>query len=219
MHRHIHFWFTTLERGFVALFVGSAIWVVPDMAGSLLLLPLAIVFSVLALGAYGVVDSAFVLLSSTMVLSRRAATALRVQGVVGIAVGALLFAVVYRQARLEWFLILAGLQALCVGATEMVVARHTSRHAMAKVSYGAAMVALCFGVAYFVLCVESAGRLSSREICWLIYGYLLAFGLLLSTTALYMLLGRHSRRRSIDRRLWRKALARITVPHGGEKLA
>lgn len=199
MHRHIHFWSTTLARGFVALFIGSAIWFVPDMAGSLLLLPMAIVLSVVALGVYGVVDSAFVLLSSTMVRSRPASTALRLQGLMGITVGVLLFAVVYEKARLEWFLLLAGLQALSVVATELVVARHTSRHRMTIESYGAAAVAFCFGIAYMVARFEFAESLSSREICWLIYGYLLAFGLFQNLTALYMLYGRHGARRSIHR--------------------
>ena len=62
MRRQIRFWYVTLARGFLALLFGSAIWVVPDMAGSLLLLPLAVALTVLALAAYGVLDSLLVFL-------------------------------------------------------------------------------------------------------------------------------------------------------------
>jgi hypothetical protein len=191
MHRHIHFWFTTLARGFVAMVVGSAIWFVPDMAGSLLLLPIAVAFSILTLAAYGVVDSAFVLLSSTMSRSRRVAMALRLQGVVGMAVGVLLFAVVYERVQLEWFFLLAAVQALCMGVTEVVVARHTRSRAKTMWNYAAAAVAFCFGGAYLLLRFVYAGNLTSQEICWLIYGYLLAFGFFECVTALRMLYSRH----------------------------
>jgi len=195
MRRHIHFWFTTLARGFVALFIGCAAWFIPDMAESLLLLPLATAFSVLALAAYGVVDSTLVLLSSTMSRSRYATRALRLQGLAGIVVGILLFAVVYERMRLEWFLLLAGVQALCAGVTEVVVARHTSTHAKIIWNYGAAVIAFCFSGTYLSLRFLFSDGLTSREVCWLIYGYLLAFGLFQSVTALRMIFsGRHAGR-------------------------
>lgn len=193
MHRHIHFWYTTLARGFVALFVGSAAWVIPDMARSLLLLPIAIAFSVLALAAYGVLDSALVLLSSTMSRSKRVTAALRVQGVVGMAVGVLLFTVVYERVQLEWFFLLAGVQALCVGVTEVVVARHTTSHAKSVWNYGAAVLSFSFSCMYLLLRFAFTANLNAQEICRLIYGYLLAFGLFQSVTALRMLFGgRHA---------------------------
>jgi hypothetical protein len=173
--------------------------VIPDMAGSLLLLPMAVAFSVLGLAAYGVVDSAFVLLSSTMSRSRRVTLALRAQGVVGIVVGVLLFTVVYERVRLEWFFLLAAVQALCMGVTEVVVARHTTSHAKTVWNYGAAAVAFSFGCAYLLLRFVFAGRLDSQEICWLIYGYLLAFGFFESLTALRMLYAKHHVGRVVDR--------------------
>ena len=198
MHRHVHFWFTTLARGFIALFVGSAIWFVPDMAGSLLLLPMALAFSVLALAAYGVVDSSLVLLSSTMSRSKRVAMALRAQGVLGMVVGVLLFAVVYERVRLEWFFVLAGVQALCLGVTEVVVAQHTQSHAKTVWNYGAAAVAFCFGCVYLLLRFFADG-LSSRDICSLIFGYVLAFGFFQVVTALRMLYRRQHVARLEDR--------------------
>lgn len=193
MRRHIHFWFTTLARGFVALFVGCAILVIPDMAGSLLLLPMAVVFSILSLAAYGVLDSALVLLTSTMSRSRRVTLALRAQGVVGIVVGVLLFTLVYERVRLEWFFLLAAVQALCMGVTEVVVAQHTTSHAKTVWNYAAGGVAFCFGCVCLLLRFVYAGSLSPQNICWLIYGYLLAFGFFESVTALRMLfIGHHA---------------------------
>jgi hypothetical protein len=198
MHRHIHFWYTTLARGLVALVAGSAILFVPEAAGSLLL-PMATAFSVLTLAAYGVVDSSLVLLSSTMSRSRLATVALRAQGVLGMVVGVLLFAVVYERVRLEWFFLLAGVQALCMGVTEVVVALHTSSHAKTVWNYAAAGVAFSFGFTYLLLRFGFAGVLSSEEMCWLIYGYLLAFGLFETVTVLRMLYGGHHAGRLTDR--------------------
>jgi hypothetical protein len=191
MRRTIGFWFATLMRGVAAMLVGCAIWFVPDMAGSLLLLPMAFAFSVLTLAAYGVVDSMLVLWSSMMSRSRRSAVALRVQGGLGIVVGVLLFAVVYARVQLEWFFLLAGVQALCLGATELIVARHTISHAKAIWSYAAAAVALCFGCAYLSLRFLVVDVLSPRQICWLIYGYLLVFGSFQSVNAARMLFRGH----------------------------
>jgi hypothetical protein len=191
MHRQIQFWYTTLARGVLALFAGSAIWFIPEMAGSLLLLPMAVAFSVLALAAYGVVDSSFILLSSLMTRSKLAALALRLQGVVGIAVGMLIFTVVFERARLEWFLLLAAVQALCTCVVEIVVAHQTHSHARTVWNYGAAAVAFCFGCAYLVLRFSYADIMESGTICLFIYGYLLAFGFFQTLTAIRMLYAGH----------------------------
>jgi hypothetical protein len=197
MHRQIQFWYTTLARGVLALFAGSAIWFVPEMAGSMLLLPMAVAFSVLGLAAYGVVDSSFIFLSSLMTRSKLAALALRIQGGVGITVGVLIFTVVYERVRLEWFLLLAGVQALCTFVAEIVVAHQTHSHAKTVWNYGAAVVAFFFGCAYLVLWFRYAGTLESRTICLLIYGYLLAFGFFQALTAIRMLYaGHHHLRRT-----------------------
>jgi len=115
-------------------------------------------------------------------------------------VGVLLFAVVYERVRLEWFFALVGVQALCLGVTEVFVARHTTSHAKTVWNYGAAAVAFCFGGVYLLLRFF-ADELSSRDICSLIYGYLLAFGLFQVVTALRMLYGKQHVARLEDRRL------------------
>ena len=226
MHRQIQFWYTTLSRGVVALFVGSAIWFIPDMAGSLLLLPMAVAFSVLALAAYGVIDSSFVLLSSLMTRSKPATLALRLQGLVGITVGMLIFTVIYEQVRLEWFLLLAAAQALCTGVAEIVVAHQTHSHAKTVWNYGAAAVAFCFGCAYLVLRFQYVDIMESRTICLFIYGYLLAFGFFQTLTSIRMLYAGHHHLRKIAGRgserhkpsIDQTISSRLDVP-GKEKLA
>ena len=187
------------------MLVGSAIWFIPDMAGSLLLLPMAVAFSVLALAAYGVIDSSFVLLSSLMTRSKPATLALRLQGLVGITVGMLIFTVIYEQVRLEWFLLLAAVQALCTGV---------------------AAVAFCFGCAYLVLRFQYVDIMESRTICLFIYGYLLAFGFFQTLTSIRMLYaGHHHLRRIAGRGTERQKPSidqtgsnRLDVP-GKDKLA
>ena len=195
MRRQIRFWYVTLARGFLALLFGSAIWVVPDMAGSLLLLPLAVAVTVLALAAYGVLDSLLVFLSSTMTRSRRAAVALGIQGMVGIIVWSVIFAALYESVTLEWFFLLAGIQALCVGATEIVVAHHTRNRHKTLWSYGAAGVAFGFGCSYLLLWFSFGQDLAPRMICWFIYGYLLAMGFFQCMVGALMLHREHHRRR------------------------
>ena len=195
MRRQIRFWYVTLARGFLALLFGSAIWVVPDMAGSLLLLPLAVALTVLALAAYGVLDRLLVFLSSSMTRSRRAAAALGIQGVVGIIVGSVLFAAVYESVRLEWFFLLTASQALCVGATEIVVAHHTRNRHKTLWSYGAAAVAFGFGCSYLLLWFSFGEDLAPTMICWFIYGYLLAMGFFQCLTGILMLHRAHHRGR------------------------
>ena len=114
-----------LTRGLVALLAGSAILIVPDMARTILLLPIAIAVAVAGLAGYGVFDSALIFVSSFMALTSRVKVALRLQGLIGVTIGLLLLSVVYNQVRLEWFLSLAALQALTAGIGETVVARHS----------------------------------------------------------------------------------------------
>lgn len=195
MRREIRFWYVTIARGLLALLFGSAIWVVPDMAGSLLLLPIAVAFSVLGLAAYGVLDSLLVFQSSTMARSRRAAAALAIQGMVGTVVGSVLFAAVYGRVRLEWFFLLAAIQALCLGATEIAVAHHTRNHRKTVWSYGAAGVGFGFGCAFLLLWFRFAGELEPTTVCWFIYSYLLAIGFFQCLTGVLMLHRAHHRRR------------------------
>lgn len=183
MKRDIHFWFTTLFRGFIALLAGSGILVIPDMARTILLLPFAITFAVVGLAAYGIVDSTMIFVSSFMVESSRTRLALRIQGILGIAVGALLLFVVSDRVQLAWFLSLAALQALGVAGGEFVVAHHEHRRSITVWNYAGATVATCFGLTYLVIRFKYLEHLTYRDVSWLIYAYLVVLGIAQCLTA------------------------------------
>ena len=187
MKTDLHFWVTILARGFLALLTGSAILIVPDMARTLLLLPLALAIAITGLAFYGVVDSTLIFVASFMAASKRASVAMRLQGVVGVAVGVLLLSVVYNRVRLEWFLTLAAVQAFSAGVAEIVVARHAANRGLSAWNYAAAGIALVFACLYVVLRVGWADSLTPRALSWSLYAYLVAFGIAQCITAARMI--------------------------------
>jgi uncharacterized membrane protein HdeD (DUF308 family) len=176
MRRHIHFWYLILTRGFLAILAGCGALVLPDMARTLLLLPIAVAISILVLGVYGTVDSALAFVSSFIVEQPQTRRLLRLQGIVGIAVGIVLLTVAYSHVRLEWFLVLIALQLLAVAAGETGVAMHAHSHTPSIWNYAGAVTALLFAIAYLVAGLHFADVLSPRQIALLIYYYLLVFG-------------------------------------------
>ena len=125
MKNNEHFWWTTLTRGFLALLIGSVIMVVRDIASTLLLLPIAIVISILSLAVYGVLDSVLVFVTSYMAASQPAKVALRMQGIVGVTVGILLYWLFFDRVRLHWFLVLIAVQAFSTAIAAFLVAQHS----------------------------------------------------------------------------------------------
>jgi uncharacterized membrane protein HdeD (DUF308 family) len=97
--------------------------------------------------------------------------ALRIQGICGVVIGILLFAVVYDRVDLHWFLYLAAIQAAAVAVAEFIVARGTSKHHGSKWCYASAGVAAISAIALLF-----GGNLNPRELAWAIYGYLGVFG-------------------------------------------
>jgi uncharacterized membrane protein HdeD (DUF308 family) len=182
-----HFWWTTLIRGFLALLIGSVIMTVPDMTNTLLLLPIALVVAILSLAVYGILDSVLVFLTSYMVASPVAKAALRIQGLIGVAVGILLYWVFFDQVKLPWFLILISVQALSTAVGEFLVAKHSRTPATSHWNFTASAVALCFGCTYFYITVGFADQMEPRQISWLLFGYLLVFGIAQCLTAARML--------------------------------
>ena len=172
MRSYTEYWVATMVRGLLAILAGIGILFFPEMATTLLLLPFAILTSILCLAAYGTIDSAIVLTTSFMVSHRQPGRmALRVQGVCGAVSGVLLFALVYDRIDIHWFLYLASLQAATTAVTELVVARETAAYHAARWCYLSAVVAGISAVALLF------GRnLSPRELAWLLYGYLGLFG-------------------------------------------
>lgn len=182
-----HFWWTTLIRGFLALLIGSIIMIVPDMARTLLLLPIAVVVAMLSLAMYGVLDSVLVFVTSYMVASLPAKIALRMQGMIGMTVGILLYWVFFGQVRLHWFLILISVQAFSTAIAEFLVARHSRTHATSHWNFTASAVAFGFSCTYCYIAVALADQMIAEQISWLLFGYLLIFGIAQCLTAARML--------------------------------
>ncbi len=191
LRNHEHFWWTTLVRGFVALLAGSAIMVIPDMARSLLLLPIAVAVSILGLAVYGVLDSVLVFVTSYMVPPSKATIVLRLQGVVGVTVGILLYRVFFLRVQLQWFLILIAFQSLATAIGEVLIARHSRTDITSLWNFTAAGIALGACCMYSYLGLELADRLTPLEVSWLVYGYLIAFGIAQCLTAARMIYSDH----------------------------
>ncbi len=172
MKAYSEYWVATMVRGLLAILAGTGILFLPEMAATLLLLPFAILISILCLAAYGTIDSAIVLITSFLVSHRQPGRlALRIQGVCGAVIGVLLFALAYDRIDLHWFLYLASLQAAMAAITEFIVARETAEHHAAQWCYVSSGIAMASAVALLF-----ARNLSSRQIAWLLYAYLGIFG-------------------------------------------
>lgn len=181
------YWIAMMVRGFLAIIFATAVLFISGLATTILLLPLAVVISFLCLAAYGVLDSAIVIVSSFMIPhDRPGRLAFRLQGVAGVIIGALLFSLVLDRATLRWYLYLAALQAASVAVAELIAARGTSAHHGSQWCYVSAAIA---GTSAVVLL--SSGNLDHRRMAWVIYGYLGLFGLNLVALSAKMVFARH----------------------------
>ena len=170
-------------RGLLAIVAAMAALVFPQMASTILLRPFAVVMSICVLAAYGTIDSAIMLVCSFIIpRGKPGRLVLRLQGVCGAVIGALLFSLIYKQLELQVFQYLAAAQAAGLAVTEFIVARGTSEAHGAKWCYASAGIAAVSAVALMV------GRnLEPRQLAWLIYGYLAVFGFNLFALAVRML--------------------------------
>jgi uncharacterized membrane protein HdeD (DUF308 family) len=172
MKTYSEYWAAMMIRGILAVVAGTGVLFIPEMASTILLLPFAVVISILCLAAYGTIDSAIILTTSFMIPHQQPGRlALRMQGICGAAIGILLFALVSDRVELHWYLYLAALQAATAAITEFIVARGTSAHHGAKWCYASAAVAAISSIALLF-----GKNLSPRELAWLLYGYLGVFG-------------------------------------------
>lgn len=187
MENERKFWYATLVRGIVALIAGCAIAFIPDMARTLILLPIAVVVSIFGLALYGVVDSVVILITSYTISWKLQRLALRIQGSIGLVIGLVLLSVVYSRVQLRWFLYFAALQVLATALLEFTVARHASSHTSSVWNYSAAAIALVCGASYWFIAVKYGLYLMPLEISWLIFGYLLAFGVAQCIASIRML--------------------------------
>ncbi len=191
MRNDEHFWWTTLIRGFIALIAGSAIMVIPDMARTLLLLPMAITISILGLAVYGVLDSVLVFITSYMTTSRVSQLVLRLQGLIGVTAGILLYRVFFFRAQLQSFLILIAIQSFATAIAELFIARHSLTRATSRWNLAASVIAFVFSCTYSYIALVLVDRMVPLEISCLVYGYLVAFGIAECLTAARMLYADH----------------------------
>ena len=188
MKSFTEYWSATLVRGLLAILTATAILFIPAMASTLLLLPFAVIISILCLAAYATIDSAIVLVTSFMIphspLNKHltARLALRIQGIAGVLIGMLLFVIVYDRTDLHWFLYLAALQAAATAITEFIVARRTTFPHTAGWSYASSAIAALSAIALLF-----GHDFDPRQLAWLLYGYLGIFGITLFALAARML--------------------------------
>jgi uncharacterized membrane protein HdeD (DUF308 family) len=187
MSTHENFWIVTVLRGVLAILIGSAILVIPDLARTILFLPVALALIILSLAIYGIADSTLVFITSFFTVLESAKTALRVQSACGIAIGILFCSILFDRIHIEWFLYLIALQALATACAEFMIAHHTARRSNSLWSYVASVIALLCAVSYTVLAARASGNLSERDIALLTYAYLAAFGVAQTLMATRML--------------------------------
>jgi len=180
-------WKATLMRGMLALAVGSAVFVVPDMSKTILLLPLAIVGSIFYLGIYGMLDSAIIYVTSSFVDPVIPKNALRLQGMAGSLIGLTILLYGIHLEEFHYFLYLIAFQALCTSVAEFIVARHAIDHRKSVWNYTASAIAFAFMLIYAVIGFSMAETLTYYDLTWLIYAYLFAFGSAEFATAVTML--------------------------------
>ncbi len=183
MNSYTAYWIATLVRGVLALLASIVVMTLCATAETILLLPLAIVFSFLALGAYVACDSAIVLATSFMLPHHRLGSiALRIQGIAGVVIGLLFFLFASNKEQFSWLIYLVVIQALCVGVAEFIVARRTSPDHSSRWCYASSVIAI---ISSMILLLNHHAQ--DRTLGFLIYGYLACFGLNLFVLAGHML--------------------------------
>jgi uncharacterized membrane protein HdeD (DUF308 family) len=183
MKMYSQYWTATLVRGLVAILAATGILFLPELSSLLLLRPVGVIAAILCLAAYGILDSAVVFATSFMVRAGRPGRLpLALQGVTGIVIGVLLFALVYDRIDLGWFVYMAAFQAASTACIEFYLAQRTARQHGAMWCYAATAIAAMSAVGLLL------GRNGdAAELCWLLFAYLGIFGFNLFSLAARML--------------------------------
>lgn len=192
------FWFLTMARGLIAIVVGSGILVVPDLARTMLLLPIAVTLSLLLFAVYGLLDGAVVLVSSFTTTLPTMRWITRIQGIASVVMAGLLATVLFDHVRLSWFLSLATIQAFFTAIAEFVVGRHSATQQIRLWDFGAAAIAAIFAAVYLYARIFLADRLTYQEVSLLVYGFILTFGIAQCVNAMRMLYGLRAHSMSVS---------------------
>jgi hypothetical protein len=184
MRSYTEYWTAMLVRGFLAMVTGTAILFLNCLAATVFLLPWTAVGTVLCLSAYVLLDSSVVVASSYTVPKRRPGrVALRLQGLCGVAIGVLMFSVIYDRVTTAWLLYIAAVQAAATAWGEYMAARGTSDHHRSQWCYVSSGIAAVSAVVLVALA-------RSQQAAWAICGYLGVFGLNLVVLSAWMLFER-----------------------------
>ncbi len=171
MNAYSRYWIVTLARGVLAFAVGFFVFVVPAMARTILLLPFAIVLTILSLAAYGILDSAMVLVNVGNIPNKSGASAHLLQGVYGLLTGIAIMFVVYDRMDLSWFVYLASAQALVASVTEYLIAKDTHRAHSSRAVYAISAITFVFAIALLM-----ARGTNTTQLTFTLFSYLAAFG-------------------------------------------
>lgn len=174
MNAYSRYWIATLARGVLAFAVGFFVFVVPAMARTILLLPFAIVLTILSLAAYGLFDSAIVLMNVGNIPNKSGASAHLIQGAYGLLTGAAIMFVVYDRMDLSWFVYLASAQAFVASVTEYLIARGTHREHGSRAVYLISAITFVFAIALLL-----ARGMNPTQLTLTLFSYLAAFGITL----------------------------------------
>jgi uncharacterized membrane protein HdeD (DUF308 family) len=178
-----NYWGLNLVRGLLALAAGLCMAFVPSAINSMILVPLALAFSLACLGLYGSLDSVL-LMSTSLILpiQDRARWFIGLQGIVGLGLCGLFFWLPGISEALELTAMAAALQAICVAATDLTLgASMRSRHGEIWINVSAA-ISILSGIT-LVLC----RNLGAADLARIISAYLLTLALNFILLAFWML--------------------------------
>lgn len=187
MHRYENYWIVMLFRGALATIFGCAIVLIPQMSSSMLLLPFAMVLSVIFLAAYGAADSALVFFESFTLPSRLGQVATRLQGVFGVVIALLLMTLVMDHARLHWFFYLVAAHAGASAIADFMTARHVWRHHRTILVYATALISGAASLYFLLYGMLEAPDAPASTSSAMLYSYLLLFGVVSCGLACMML--------------------------------
>lgn len=178
-----NYWGLNLVRGLLALTAGICMVFVPSAIHSVILVPLALAFSLACLGLYCLLDSAL-LMSTSLILPvhDRARWFIGLQGIVGVGLCGLWFWLPGSPEALGLTAIAAALQAICVAATDLTLGTSMrSRHGEVWINVSAAIS--LFSAITLVLC----RNLGASDLAKIISAYLLTLALNFILLAFWML--------------------------------
>lgn len=198
MSKERTYWLLTLARGFTAILTGCGIFALPEIARAILLLPISVgLFAV-----YGVVDGALLIGASYATTVSAMKSSHCAHGLASMTMGVLLLSFLFEHADLKWFLSLAALQAAISACTEAILVKHARTRKIRSWDCTAAFIAGLFALAYVYVRLSLSHALTYQQVAWIVYAFLIAFGMAQCVNAARMLFQDSGDKRSfIDRPL------------------